>query len=219
MENRRRFFSHRILMSLWLILSASPSYAEQMEPLEPMAVIVAPQMGAVGKPARPERPTTGITFLGAGPRYGVGGDSPLGEEQKERFRLYDLAALLKLPWEWRGSSTAYRVETRFIASAGELTAAGQTSFMSTLVPLLALTSPEGAIAIDAGIGPGFFTNYKFGVQNFGGPVQIVGTAGIGFTLFSGFHAGYRFQHFSDAGMYGPASLGVDMHIMDIRYKF
>ena len=88
-----------------------------------------------------------------------------------------------------------------------------------LVPLLAVSSPNGIVTIDAGAGAGFFSNYKFGVQNFGGPVQIVGTAAIGFDPLPGFHAGYRFQHFSDAGAYGSSSLGVDMHMIEIGYRF
>jgi hypothetical protein len=216
MGNIERFLvAAGITLSLVLsIVSSTSSHAEHLA----MAVL-APQVGIPRESHRPTEQRKPMALLGIGPRYGVGGDSPLGEEQKEDFRLYDVAAMLRLPWGWQHRSTGWGLETRFIASAGELAAAGQTSFMSTLVPLLALTSPNSIVAIDAGIGPGFFSNYKFGVQNFGGPVQIVGTAGIGFTLFSGFHAGYRFQHFSDAGMYGPTSLGVDMHIMDIRYKF
>jgi len=91
--------------------------------------------------------------------------------------------------------------------------------MATLVPLLAVSSPNGLVTIDAGAGAGFFSNYKFGVQNFGGPVQIIGTAAIGFDPLPGFHAGYRFQHFSDAGAYGSSSLGVDMHMIEIGYRF
>jgi hypothetical protein len=216
MRNNEGFFlAAGILLGLSLsIVSPTSSRAEHLA----MAV-VAPQIGIPRDARRPTEQRKPMTLLGIGPRYGIGGDSPLGEEQKEDFRLYDVAAMLRLPWGWQHRSSGYGLETRFLASAGELAAAGQTSFMSTMIPLLALTSPLSSLSIDAGIGPGFFSNYKFGVQNFGGPVQIVGTAGIGVTLFSGLHAGYRFQHFSDAGMYGPKSLGVDMHIMDMRYTF
>src|SRR2546427_4691096 len=49
----------------------------------------------------------------------------------------------------------------------------------------------------------------FRSQNFGGPAQIVGTSGIGLNLSPGFYAGYRFQHFSAAGIYGHPALGVE----------
>jgi hypothetical protein len=157
-------------------------------------------------------------LLGIGPRYGIGGNSPLGEEQKENFQLYDLAALFRLPWGLPMTAD-WALETRLLTSAGELTAAGTSSLMSTIVPCVALTSYQGKFTVDLGLGGGFFTNHRFGVQDFGGPAQIVGTAGIALSLFTGFQAGYRFQHFSDAGMYGPTSLGVDMHIMDLSYRF
>jgi hypothetical protein len=216
MDNNLRFLVavSSILSLLLSMISYTSSHAEHVA-----MVVVAPQIGLPRDTHRPTEPRKPMALLGIGPRYGIGGDSPLGEEQKEDFRLYDVAAMLRLPWGWQYGSNSWGLETRFLASAGELAAAGQTSFMSTFVPLLALTSPNSSVSIDMGIGPGFFSNYKFGVQNFGGPMQIVGTAGIGFSMVSGFHAGYRFQHFSDAGMYGPTSLGVDMHIMDIRYKF
>lgn len=215
MRTTRRSFSCCFLLSLMLSL-----IAESSGHTEPMAVMgVTPRVGVSGDASLGTQPAKPMTLLRVGPRYGIGGDSPLGEEQKENFHLYDIAAVFKLPWLWRQPSTGWAFETRLIASGGELAAAGQTSFMGTLVPALALTSPNSRLSIDVGLGAGFFTNHRFGVQDFGGPAQIVGTAGIGFDVVSGFHAGYRFQHFSDAGMYGPTSLGVDMHIMDLSYKF
>jgi len=185
-----------------------------------MAVVGAgPRVGVAGVSPVGEEPAKPMALLGIGPRVGFGGNSPLGEEQKENFQMYDVAAVFRLPWGWWHRSGDWGLETRLIASAGQLTAAGTTSLMATLVPGLAVTSRNGGVSIDVGVGPGYFSNYKFGVQDFGGPVQIVGTGGIGFNLFTGFHAGYRFQHFSDAGIYGPSSLGVDMHIIEIGYRF
>jgi hypothetical protein len=210
-----RSISCGLLLSLGLTLLASaPSWAE------PMAFIGGPpRVGVAGDAPFSEERAKPMALLGIGPRYGFGGDSPLGEEQKENFQMYDVAALFRLPWSWWQRSGSWGLETRLIASAGELTAAGTGSFIATLVPALAVTSRNGGVAVDVGMGAGFFSNYKFGVQDFGGPAQIVGTAGIGFNLLPGFHTGYRFQHFSDAGLYGGNSLGVDMHILEIAYRF
>jgi hypothetical protein len=182
---------------------------------EPTAIVViAPEVGAGYGPFA-EEPALPAGLLWVGPRYGIGGESPLGEEQKENFTLYDIAALWRLPWGWRSRHSNWGLETRRIGSAGELAAAGTTSFMATLVPALAVSDKNGVVSLDLGLGFGFFSNYKFGVQDFGGPVQIVGSTGIGFTPFPGFRAGYRFQHFSDAGTYGPTSLRVDMHLIEL----
>lgn len=215
MNGTKRFFACSLLLSLIPILAAvSPSWAE------PMAIVlIDPQVGtAAESPFRREQPRS-ITLIRVGPRVGFSGKSPFGRDQKEDFQQSDIAAVFGLPWGWQQRSTGMKLDMRLLTSAGELSAAGETGLMATMVPCLALSSPNEAVSIDVGGGAAFFSNYKYGVQNFGGPAQIVGTAGIGFNLVPGFFAGYRFQHFSDAGTYGPASLGVDMHMVEINYRF
>ena len=95
----------------------------------------------------------------------------------------------------------------------------QPGLTITLVPWLAISSLGEAVSIDVGTGPAFFSNYKFGGQNFGSPVQIVGTVGAGFNIVPGFYTEYRLQHFSDASAYGPYKAGVDMHLLEINFRF
>src|SRR5690349_11127400 len=76
---------------------------------------------------------------------------------------------------------------------------------------LQLASLMEAVSIDVGTGPAFFSNYKFGGQDFGGPLQIVGTVGAGFNFLSGLFTEYRLHHCSDADAYGPYKAGVNMH--------
>jgi hypothetical protein len=91
--------------------------------------------------------------------------------------------------------------------------------VATVVPYLALTGWNGLVTLDVGLGAGLFPKYKFGAQTFGGPVQIVGTVGIGFNVFPHTYAGFRLQHFSDATLYGSSSLGADMYILELAYRF
>ena len=91
--------------------------------------------------------------------------------------------------------------------------------MMTFVPGLGLNGWDGLVTFDAGAGAGFFSNYKFGAQDFGGPVQIVATMGVRVNPFPHAYAGFRVQHFSDAGLYGWSSLGVDMYIAELGYRF
>jgi hypothetical protein len=160
-----------------------------------------------------------ITLIRVGPRVGVSGKSPFGKDQKEDFQQYDLAAVFGLPWGWQEPLTGLKLDMRLHASVGELAAVGNSSVMTTVVPCLTLSSPNEAVSIDIGAGAGLFSRYKFGVQDFGGPAQIVGTIGLGMNLISDFYTGYRFQHFSDATMYGPTSLGVDIHMFELNYRF
>jgi hypothetical protein len=161
-----------------------------------------------------------MALLSIGPRIGFSGKTPLlGKEQKHVFHLTDVAALFKLPWSWALGGSPWSLETRLIASAGLLAAAGDRSLMVTVVPDLALSGWEGLVTFDAGVGAGFFSNYKFGEQDFGGPVQIVATVGVRVNPLSHAYTGFRLQHFSDAGLNGSSSLGVDMYIVELGYRF
>ena len=87
------------------------------------------------------------------------------------------------------------------------------------VPDIALSGWNGLVSVDVGAGLGFFSKYQFGAQTFGGPVEIVATTGIRFNPVAHAYAGFRAQHFSDAGVYGPGALGVDMWIVEFGYRF
>lgn len=161
-----------------------------------------------------------ITLVSIGPRIGFGEKIPfMGKEQKHYFHLYDIAAIVKLPWSWPLGGDTWGLETRLIASAGLLTGGNESGLIMTAVPILALNGWKGLLTLDAGVGAGLFSNHTFGVQDFGGPVQIVATLGAQVSPFSHTYAGVRIQHFSDAGLYGTSSLGVDMYIAELGYRF
>ena len=137
--NRRSYLLHLILVLSLSMAFCTPSFAE------------------------------GITLLSIGPHVGFGEKIPLmGKEQKYYFHLYDIAAVIKLPWSWPLGESTWSLDTRLIASAGLLTGADESGLMMTVVPGLGLNGWEGLVTFDAGAGAGFFSNYKFGTQDFGG---------------------------------------------------
>jgi hypothetical protein len=159
-------------------------------------------------------------LVSIGPRIGFSEKTPLlGKQQKYYFHMTDVAAVFRLPWSWPLSGNSWNLETRLITSAGLLQAVGDSGLIMTIVPDLALSGWDGLVTFDAGAGAGFFSNYKFGEQDFGGPVQIVATLGVRLNPFSHAYTGFRLQHFSDAGLYGPSSLGVDLYIVEVGYRF
>jgi hypothetical protein len=161
-----------------------------------------------------------MALLSIGPRIGFGEKVPLmGKEQKYYFHLYDIAALIKLPWSWPLGESTWSLETRLIASAGLLTGANESCLMMTAVPVLALSGWNGLVTLDTGVGAGFFSDHNFGIQDFGGPVQIVATSGVRVNPFPHSYNGFRVHHFSDAALYGSSSLGVDMYIVELGYQF
>jgi hypothetical protein len=161
-----------------------------------------------------------MALLSIGPRIGFSGKAPLlGKEQEHFFRMADVAAVFMLPWSWPLGRRPWSLETRLITSAGLLEAAGDSGLIMTIVPDLALSGWDGIVTFDAGAGAGFFSNHKFGIQDFGGPVQIVATMGVRVNPFSHAYTGFRVQHFSDAGLNGSSSLGVDLYIVELGYRF
>jgi Lipid A 3-O-deacylase (PagL) len=160
------------------------------------------------------------TLLSIGPRYGFSRKDPLlGKRQTANFDLVDVAALFRLPWSWPLGESPWSVETGLLTSAGALSAAGDTGFIATVVPRVALSGWNGFASIDAGIGLGLFGRDKYGTQDFGGHVQLVLTTALHIHPISQAFAGFRLQHFSDAGLYGSHSLGVDLYIIEVGYRF
>lgn len=142
----------------------------------------------------------------------------IGSDAPEKFRAYDAAATFKTPWGWYPRSD-WGAGVRLMASAGALTGSDDTGLVVSLVPLLALGSRDGRYALDMGAGAALFARTTFGTQDFGGFFQFALTAGIGVPLSKGFGAGYRFMHYSDAGLHGPDTTGADLHMLEISYRF
>jgi len=161
-----------------------------------------------------------MTLLSIGPRYGFSLNEPLlGKRQTETFNLVDVAATFRLPWSWPLGQSPWSVETRLITSAGALSAAGTTGFIAAVQPDVALTGWNNFVSIDVGVGLAFLSREQYGSQDFGGPVQLGLTMALQIHPISHAYAGFRFQHFSDAGMYGSDSLGIDLYLIEVGYRF
>jgi hypothetical protein len=133
--------------------------------------------------------------------------------------MADVSAVFSLPWSRPLGGDTWSLATRLTASAGVLDGAGDSGLLMTVVPGLALNGWKELVSFDAGGGVAYFSRHKFGEQDFGGPVQFVATIGARINPFSHVYTGVRLQHFSDAGLYGSSSLGMDMYILELGYRF
>lgn len=158
-------------------------------------------------------------ILSVGIRGGLNldpGGIPPGE--KEDFQQYEVLGILGFPgsWEWpRGWEGRYR----WYASAGVIKAAGDKGFISTFGPGVAFTKWDWNLTLEFGTGAVFVSDETFGEQDFGGPVQILGHGGVSYHFPQHITLGWRFQHFSDATIYGTDNRGVDFHFLELRYRF
>lgn len=151
-------------------------------------------------------------------RARVSGVSTLGAQQPEKFQEYDLTANFGLPWE-RYSTTGWGVGTRLMASAGFIRGGGESALVVSLIPGFAFGSEDGRFALDLGAGVALLSRHRFGTQDFGGPFQFALTMGAGVPLYKQLGLGYRFMHYSDAGVNGTDTIGADFHMIEFIYRF
>ena len=159
-----------------------------------------------------------LRLLSVGIRASVSGDTVLGDVAPEEFHEYDVVASFGLPWE-RYSQSGWGVGTRLMAGAGALRGAGSTAFAVSLIPTLAFGSQDGRFTLDLGVGGALLSKHRFGMQDYGGPFQFALTFGGSIPLYKRLGLGYRFLHYSDAGIYGTHTTGADFHMIEFTYRF
>ncbi|MFP4262216.1 MAG: acyloxyacyl hydrolase [Halomonas sp.] len=142
----------------------------------------------------------------------------LGEEAPEDFEEYDVSANVGLPWK-SYSTSGWGMGTRLMGSAGILRGAGRSALVVSLIPELTLGSEDGRFTLDLGAGGALFDRHRFGTQDYGGPFQFALTLGVGVPLYKSLGIGYRFLHYSDAGVNGSDTTGADFHMIELGYRF
>jgi hypothetical protein len=159
-----------------------------------------------------------LDLVSVGIRARVSSDDVLGKDQPEAFYEYDVWAALRLPWEAYGKS-GWGVGTRLMTSAGYLEGAGSSALVVSVIPLVALGTGDARFTVDAGAGLAVLTQSNFANQDFGGPVQGALTFGVSIPVYKRFGVGYRYMHYSDWGVYGPTTIGADLHTIELIYRF
>jgi hypothetical protein len=160
----------------------------------------------------------GVRVTGAGVRGGLTGFTVIGADEIESFQRYDVFADIGLPWSWF-SESRWVLDTGLVTSVGALMGGGDAGVVGTLTPLLILRTQDRRFSVDAGVGGGVISRHEFGDQEWGGPFQLVITWGVRFPLHRAWHVGYRYQHMSDADIYGDPSRGADFHMLELIYRF
>ena len=89
----------------------------------------------------------------------------------------------------------------------------------SLIPEVTLGSADGRYTLDLGIGEALLSRRRFGTQDFGGPFQFALTSGVSIPLYKKLRLGYRFMHYSDAGVNGFDTIRADLHMIEFIYGF
>ena len=159
-----------------------------------------------------------LELLSVGIRARVSEQTVLGEPQPESFRAYDVATTIRLPWQQPLSPT-WAVGARLLASAGVLQGAEKSSWVLSLIPLLALHTQDGRFTLDLGAGLALLGRHRYAEQDFGGPLQAALTFGLAVPLYERMAVGYRFMHYSDGRAYGRDTTGADFHMVELIYRY
>jgi hypothetical protein len=159
-----------------------------------------------------------VRVTSAGVRGGLTGFTIIGDDEIESFQRYDVFADIGLPWSWFSESTLV-LDTGLTTSVGALLGGGDVGLVGTLTPLLILRTQDRRFSVDFGVGGAVISRHEFGDQEWGGPFQLDITWGFRFPLHRSWHLGYRYQHLSDADIYGDPSRGADFHMLELIYRF
>jgi len=128
-------------------------------------------------------------------------------------------------WSWRSPfawefTPGWDMGVRLNASVGAIRGQGETGAIGTLVPTLAVGDIDNVFSFEAGAGLALFSRWEYGtVEDFGGPLQFILDLGVNYRVYKRFGLGYRFQHWSDAGIYGVNNRGVEMHLFEFSYRY
>ncbi len=158
-----------------------------------------------------------LQLLSVGIRARFGGERVLGKVAPEAFQEYDAEATIALPWQWYFRS-GWGMGTRLLAGLGALHGAAKTAAVVSLIPVLALGSRDGRFTLDLGAGAAALSMHRFDRQDYGGPLQMALTFGAAVPLYKRLGVGYRFLHYSDAGLYGSYTTGADFHMIELTYR-
>jgi len=155
-----------------------------------------------------------LSLIAIGARYGTNA----GTNRKGALDRVDVFASWRSPYAWE-FTPSWDIGARLNASVGALYGQGETGAVGTLVPTLAIGDTGNAFSFELGVGAALFSKWEYGtVEDFGGPLQFILDVGMNYRVYKRFGLGYRYQHWSDAGIYG-AKRGVDMHMLEFSYRY
>ena len=141
-----------------------------------------------------------------------------GDDARSDLLRYDIVSQLNLPWRWQTQSD-FIIASHVEVTAGVIHNDDDASVIASVSPGLTFTNSSKRFYFDASLGLALIPDYNLGPEDFGGPVQFTYGGGIGFRPNKHLVLGYRIQHFSDAWVYGKDNRGVDMHMLELRYRF
>lgn len=134
---------------------------------------------------------------------------------EEHFTLIEAHLQKDCPWQKELGIGV--LQPRWNLSLGYLEAAGDWSALLSAGGDLAYELADGLVVFDIGLRPVLLSDHTFGDESLGGALQFGSHAGVALNV-DRFSLSYRFEHISNAGIYGR-NPGVNMHMIGVGAKF
>jgi hypothetical protein len=139
------------------------------------------------------------------------------DKSNRAFNQVEAFGNLNMPWGW-DLGRGWHLQSRLDLSASWLGGRGDSSFIGTLGPSLALSQGRLPLSLDVGISPTILNNEHFGAEDFGMPLQFTSYLGLNWNFAAHWRLGYRIQHMSNGGLATP-NPGLNMHMFALSYIF
>ena len=153
-----------------------------------------------------------IKLESAGARYGLS-----AHRSSNRFGQLEGYIDLKLPWH-RNFRTNWSVYPRLDLSAGSLYGRGESGFVGSVGPSLALERKGLPLVFSLGLSPTVLGQDTYRDKHFGTPLQFTSHAGLDWRLGAHVNLGFRFQHMSNASL-SSHNPGLNLHMFSIGYRY
>ncbi|MFZ7125920.1 MAG: acyloxyacyl hydrolase [Desulfobacterales bacterium] len=136
---------------------------------------------------------------------------------EEYFHYYGLSVGMEYEryWQW---GNGWSLDPGFSVNPGVLHAGGEDGFIVTAGPRLELNFPGDWLTLSGSVRAGALSEDEYGRMDIGGWFTFAEDIGIRVNLGRSLSAGYLFQHISNAEIYAD-NPGVDLHMLEIRYRF
>lgn len=134
------------------------------------------------------------------------------------FHQYQVSAVYQLPWQWRAAS-GWGVATQLDLMAGILSGEGKSGVIGAAGPAFSFGKAGFPLEIDLGVSPTLLSRSKFGNRDYNGPLQFTTHFGVDWRLCRTFGVEYRFQHMSNASIYGGSNPGLNLHLLGANWYF
>lgn len=124
---------------------------------------------------------------------------------------------LNLPWGW-DLGKEWHMQSRLNLSVGWLGGHGDSAFIGTVGPSLALSRARLPLSLEGGVGLTILSCEHFGSEDFGMNLQGTSHLALNWDFAAHWRFGYRFQHMSNGGLATP-NPGLNMHMFALSYLF